>query len=214
MEMRKLEGIYLVIDPKRNWENLLLQLESALKGGLNIVQVWNHWEEGITEIQKTDFLKKIKKLTAGFHAPVFMHDDWKLALKVDFDGVHFDDIPDDYNAIGKRLAQKIIGITVGNHPDKLKWAEEHKIDYISFCAVFPSSSVDTCEIVDQKNIKAARSLINVPIFLSGGISTENIQRLKGLNFDGVAIISGILDAPNPADAVRKYKQELQRIKQN
>ncbi len=211
--MKRLGGVYLVIDPTRNWENLLQQLDLALKGGLHIVQVWNHWTEGISESEKLDFLDKVKKSCFRFNVVVIMHEDWKLAIQSGLNGVHFDEIPNNFSEIREALKDKIIGTTVGNDMKKIKWADEQRITYISFCAIFPSPSVETCEIVKPENIKAARAITDLSIFLSGGIKPENLAQLHGLDFDGVAIISGILDAPNPTEAVESYLSTLHELKQ-
>ncbi len=212
MAITKLKGVYLVIDPTRNWEQLMAQLTSALQGGLNIVQVWDHWENSITQQQKLQFLQQITVICQPFDVPVLMHHAWHLALSANLDGVHFDEIPDDFPAIQQKLKGKLVGITVGNAPEKIQWADEQQLSYISFCAVFPSSSVTSCELVSPQSIAAARNFTNLPIFLSGGIQPDNVHQLKGLDFDGVAIISGILDAENPAAAVIHYINELQKIK--
>lgn len=210
--MKKLSGVYLVIDPKRDWSTLLGQLKEALQGGLNIVQVWNHWKEDISHQEKTEFLDEVSELCIHFDVPVLMHEDWELALKANLDGVHFDEIPDDFDHIKEALNQKIIGITVSNDLEKIKWADRQKLSYISFCSVFPSSSVDTCEVVRPENIKAARNITDLNIFLSGGIKPENTLQLNKFDFDGVAIISGILDEHDPAKAVKNYIQALQKQK--
>ena len=210
--MKGLSGVYLVIDPKRDWEDLLPKLDGALKGGLNIVQVWNHWAENIPMERKLEFLDKIKKLCANFDVPILMHDDWELSDRAGLDGVHFDEVPSMSDPIQKVLDGKIVGLTVGNDLDKIRWANKQSIDYISFCAIFPSSSVDSCEIVDQRNIQEARKLTDMPIFLSGGIRADNLKHLGKLDFDGVAIISGILDAADSARSVQEYILELQKIK--
>jgi thiamine-phosphate pyrophosphorylase len=62
--------------------------------------------------------------------------------------------------------------------------------------------------VDQENIRRARSITRVPIFLSGGIRRENLGRLQHLSFDGIAIISGILNAADPESAVKQYLETL------
>ncbi len=211
--MNRLEGVYLVIDPKRNWKTLLRQLDLALQGGVHIVQIWNHWAEGVAQNEKLDFLNKVKKTCSKFNVSVLMHEDWKLAVQSGLNGVHFDETPNNFIEIRAALKGKIIGATVGNDMEKIKWADEQKLTYISFCAVFPSSSVETCEIVKPENIKAARVITDLSIFLSGGIKPENLRQLHGLDFDGVAIISGILDAPDPTMAVESYLLALQRLKQ-
>ena len=209
--MKRLGGVYLVIDPKRNWEDLLLKLEGALKGGLSIVQIWNHWAENIPAGKKLEFLNRIKAHCSNFDVPVLMHDDWELADQAGLDGVHFDEVPTRFDEVQKALDHKIIGLTVGNDLDKIRWAGKQNISYISFCAVFPSPSVDTCEIVDPGNIRMARKMTDMPIFLSGGIQTGNLKHLNKLEFDGVALISGILDATDPTKAVKEYISMLKSI---
>ncbi len=194
----------MVIDPKRDWLLLLQKLKAALKGGLSIVQIWNHWDDHVAVASKSEFLGKVKQLCQKFDVPVLMHEDWEMAMDADLDGVHFDEIPTDFDHIAGVLKGKIIGITVSNDLDKIKWADRQKLAYISFCSVFPSSSVDTCEIVRPENIEAARKITDLHIFLSGGMSPENTSHLEGVDFDGVAIISGILDADDPTQAVEDY----------
>lgn len=208
--MKRLGGVYLVIDPKRNWETLLQQLSLALKGGLHMVQIWNHWDEGISEDEKSDFLYELRKLCFEFDVAAIMHEDWRLAVQYGLNGVHFDQIPTNFNEVRVALKNKFIGLTVSNDLNQIRWADEQRISYISFCAVFPSSSVESCEIVNPETIKAARSITDLSIFLSGGIRPENISRLRGLKFDGVAVISGILDASNPTSVVESYISALNR----
>ncbi len=208
--MSRLGGVYLVIDPTRNREALLKQLDLAMKGGLNIVQIWNHWKEGFSENEKLDFLKELKGLCSQFEVNMIMHEDWKLGMQAGLDGVHFDEIPSDFDEVQAALKNRIIGLTVGNDPDRIKWADEQRISYISFCAVFPTSSVENCEIVRPESIRAAKEITDMSIFLSGGIKPENLSQLRALEFDGVAVISGILDANDPTQAVESYISELNR----
>ncbi len=211
MEMKWLKGIYLVIDPNQEWEVLLGKLHAALKGGVNIVQIWNHWQPHLGRHSKLKFISEVKALADPFGVPVLMHDDWELALDAGLQGVHFDEVPDKFHLVKKALPTRFIGLTVGNDLELIAWAEEQALSYISFCAVFPSSSVSSCELIDQENISLARKITRLPIFLSGGIQTGNLARLKHLSFDGIAVISGILSAANPEEAVRQYWKKLKAL---
>jgi len=210
--MNSLNGIYLVIDPAMDWNLLFPKLKSALKGGLQIIQIWNHWQDGITDEQRTEFITEIKELAKKFNVPVLMHDDWQLAARYNLDGVHFDEAPEDLNEVRKAMGDRYIGLTVGNELEKIQWADAQRLSYISFCAIFPSSSVDTCTIVDKSVIRRTRETTKLPIFLSGGIKHNNLEQLKDLKFEGIAIISGILSAENPEKAVRIYKEKLNKIR--
>lgn len=206
--MKKLEGIYLVLDPAQPWKGLLEKTQKALKGGIQVLQLWNHWPDQITEQEKTKFCQDIKNIAQIYEVPVLINEDWKFAQKANLDGVHFDHPPENFETIKESLKGKIIGITVGNHEELILWAEEQQLSYISFCSVFPSSSVDTCELVRPESIQQARELTSLPIFLSGGIKPENIEKLRDYSFEGVAVISGILNEKDPELAVKAYIKQL------
>ena len=209
--MKRLQGVYLVIDPKQSWQLLLQKLEAALKGGIQVVQIWDHWSDGISRDLKKEFANDVKTLAHRFEVPVLMHDDWQFASEAGLDGVHFDTAPDNIDEVKAQLRDHYIGLTVGNDLQQIRWADKMGLSYISFCAVFPSPSVDSCEIVDQENIKAARQITDLPIFLSGGITKDNLSHLQMLAFEGIAVISGVLSAPDPEEAVVAYLQELKKL---
>jgi thiamine-phosphate pyrophosphorylase len=91
--------------------------------------------------------------------------------------------------IRKRMGPKsIVGITCGTSMDKVVWASEARANYISFCSMFPSSSVDECEIVPLKMLGKAREKVSIPIFASGGINLQNAAQVVAAGADGIAMI--------------------------
>lgn len=206
--MKKLQGLYLVLDPAKEEDTLLTSLRQALAGGVGLVQIWNHWPSGFSEKEKLELAKKIKAIGGEYAVPVLMNEDFELALEAGLDGVHFDRIPEDWKEIQPGLRDKFTGITVGNDLDLVRWAHENGLSYISFCSVFPSSSVDTCELVDPESIRMARGLTPIPIFLSGGIRPENLSQLECYSYAGIAVISGILGAADPKQAANDYLQKM------
>jgi thiamine-phosphate pyrophosphorylase len=206
--MKKLKGIYLVIDPNQPWEALFYKTQQALKGGVQILQIWNHWKDGISESEKIRFCQEIKKLALPYDVAVLINEDWKFVEKSGLDGLHLDRKPDNWEEIKSAFKGQLVGLTVGNQDELIVWAEEQHLSYISFCSVFPSSSVDSCEIVRPENIQNARALTSLPIFLSGGIRPENLHKLVKLSFEGVAVISGILNSKDPELATKTYIDHL------
>ena len=210
--MNDLQGVYLVIDPMQPQEVLIQKLHAALKGGVRIVQIWDHWNDEIEYQEKLDFIAEIRSLTHQFEVPLLMHEDWQLAMEAGMDGVHFDHIPHAFSHVKNTLSEKIIGITVGNDIALISWAEQQQLSYISFCAMFPSPSVSSCEIVDPQTVIKAREQTQLPIFLSGGIRPDNIKELSKLPFIGIAVISGILSSEDPETATMRYTEELTKLK--
>ncbi|WP_421874496.1 thiamine phosphate synthase [Marinoscillum sp.] len=207
--MRRLQGIYLVIDPSA--EHVLDQLSKALLGGIDLIQVWNHWPADFSIHQKTALIHQIKQLAGIHNVPVLMHDDWKLCVELELDGVHFDKLPVDWPDAKEYTRDKITGLTVGNDPHTIELAEKEGFSYLSFCAMFPSTSAGNCEIVTPESVRKAREITSRPLFLSGGIKPENLELLRGLDFQGVAIISGIMSSNDPETAVKSYRNRLNKI---
>jgi thiamine-phosphate pyrophosphorylase len=201
-------GIYLVLDPAMKKVRLLSQLSLALSGGLAVVQIWNNWLPGT---DKLSLIEAVAKLCQPYNVPLLINEDWQLLPQSPFlQGVHFDQIPADFAAI-KMVIDKpfIAGITCSGDLDLVTWADENGLDYVSFCSMFPSPSAGSCDIVMPATVRQARSITRLPLFVSGGITTENILSLKKeIDFDGVAVISGILSADDPALKVQQYKNAL------
>lgn len=210
LEMRagQLSGVYLVVDPTMPAKVLLDRLEEAMAAGVSMVQIWDHWPSGFSEQEQLDLCVQVKSVGVRYGVRVLMNENYRLALVAGLDGVHFDRIPEDWPLVGPALNNYLVGITCGNNLEVVRWAENQQVDYLSFCAMFPSGSVDTCELVNPEMVRKARKLTGMPIFLSGGMNVPNILRLQDLDFQGVAVISGIMSASVVAEAVKEYKEVL------
>lgn len=209
-------GIYLVIDPSLERSELLKRLKQALDGGIDLLQIWNHWPEGFSHQEKLGLIDEICRLASGYATPVLINDAWELLQESPLlDGVHFDDVPSagTVQQIRSESDQELlIGITCTNNLDQVQNAASEGFDYISFCAMFPSASAGDCEIVTPDTVRSARQLTSLPLFASGGITPGNLPQLTDLGLDGVAIISGIMSADSPEAAVRQYRYTLNLLK--
>ncbi|MEX2495030.1 MAG: thiamine phosphate synthase [Woeseia sp.] len=206
--------VYLVIDPSVERAELLEKTRQALDGGADILQIWNRWPKDMDRRGKERLVASIKELALDHGAPLLINEEWDLLKTANLDGVHFDAIPEDFERIrGEVACDFIAGITCSNDLEIVRWAEENGMDYVSFCAMFPSLSVGDCEIVRPETVREARELTSLPLLLSGGITPGRIDgplRQLEPQFDGVAVISGILDAAAPGEAASAYKRALSR----
>lgn len=202
-------GLYLVIDPSMELDELLTRLTAALDAGVTMVQIWDNWY-GV--VDRAALIRAICELCHAYEVPVFLNNDWELAVHLPLDGVHLDQIPLNFGAIRTALADKYIGLTCGNELEEVKWADKNKLDYISFCSVFPSQTSNSCELVSFDTIRAARQLTELPIFLAGGIRPDRMEQLNDLSYQGIAVISGVMSADSPAVAVKQYLKHLSKHK--
>ncbi|MBE7175710.1 MAG: thiamine phosphate synthase [Mucilaginibacter polytrichastri] len=200
-------GVYLVIDLHMAQDLLLEKLESALRGGLAAVQIWDGVEFDEDMIGR---VREISALCATHGVPCLINNRWELIDRCGLQGVHFDGLPADWPRIKSQVKKApLCGITCTNSIAPLQWAIDHRAGYISFCAMFPSASAGSCEIVMPESVKRARAMTAIPLFVSGGITPENTRQLRSkLDFDGVAVISGIMNATDPEACVRSYRRAL------
>lgn len=211
MSKRHINGLYLVIDPSVEQTILLDKVQQALEGGVGILQIWNHWPEEMDPSAKEQLIASILETAREYEVPVFINEEWELLKTTQLNGVHFEAIPDNFKQVKAEIDRDFLaGITCSNDLEIVKWAEENELDYISFCALFPSPSVDSCEIVRPETVQKARELTGLPLFLSGGITPKNIGQLGELDFNGVAVISGILKAEKPLQSALAYKRALNK----
>jgi len=209
MTDNELNGVYLVVDPAMDQSVLLDKVEQSLEGGVSILQIWNHWPAGMRKTDKQQLISYIKELATGYDVPVLINDAWELLKETNADGLHFDSVPEDYKQIKKEIGRDFIaGITCSNDLEIVEWAQKNDFDYISFCAMFPSPSVGSCEIVRPETVRKAREITDMPLFLSGGITPEKMAELDGLEYNGVAVISGILKDDEPREKASNYNQAL------
>ncbi len=201
-------GVYVVVDPAMQEAELLDKLQKILPHQPAAIQIWDHFRPGHDQ---ENFCKKVVTICRAAGVPVLVNNNWKLAKKVEADGVHFDEIPFHFQEIKQKLNPgSIIGLTLNNNLNVLKNVDG--VDYISFCSMFNSPSSNSCELVDFETVKQARQAFDIPIFLSGGITPESIPALEKLDFDGVAVISGIMSAQFPDQQIETYKKLIENEK--
>lgn len=202
--------IYLVIDPRMEEAMLLKKLSTIVTEGISAVQIWDNFRRG--ENVK-ELIAKIQAVCKPHNIPLLINNQWEYLIYSELDGVHFDLIPNSINFIRNKIKRKFtVGLTCGNDLRSVEWASRNDIDYISFCAMFPSVSAAACEIVTHETVQKARTMFKKPVFLAGGIYPENLTALRDLDFDGIAVISGLMNADQPGKRVEEYQNNLKKLK--
>ncbi|RXK59922.1 thiamine phosphate synthase [Lacibacter luteus] len=208
METKINNGVYLVVDPSIEQQQLFEHLAAALEQGIAAVQLWDHFPN---ENAKQEIIPVVCAMCKASAVPVLINNDWQLLKMYPLDGVHFDALPEKLTSIKNEIGRNfLVGVTVNNDLSVVEQAEANKLDYISFCSIFPSSTSNSCELVSFDTIRKARAITAMPIFLAGGIRLDNISKLSELDYNGVAIVSGIMKADDPAAVTKQYNQLLKK----
>lgn len=194
--------LYLVTDRDvLKGRDLKRAVEDAILGGTTLVQLR---EKNVSSKEFYKTAKKIKTITDKYNVPLIINDRVDIALAVNAEGVHIGqkDLPADI--VRKIIGEdKILGVSANTIEDALK-AEKDGADYLGVGAMFPTNSKKDAESTSIETLKEIKNAVNIPIVAIGGVNENNVQKLKGTNIDGIAVISGILGKED----VKKASQEL------
>lgn len=208
--LTRLQGLCLVVDPSVPHRRLVDIVEKSLKGGVDLLQLWKPRGDSL-EIR--GLARELLNLAKDYGVPLLINNDLQLAKAVEANGVHFDGYDVTPSDARKALnEQSIVGYTVGNDLSWIKWAETGGADYMSFCSVFPSISAIQCEIIPLRTLRSAKSLTDMPVFASGGITLSNAHLVLETGVDGIAVISAILKASDPEQAAESFKAIIHKYR--
>jgi thiamine-phosphate pyrophosphorylase len=202
---KKIEsGVYLVVDSSYGETKVMRTVQDSLRNGLDVLQLWASWKD---DRQAVELGKKLAKLASDYSVPFLVNNDLDVAIEIGADGVHIDDREPSPSRIREVMgSSSITGVTCGTQMEKVLWAESVGVDYVSFCSMFPSSSVSKCDLVPLKMLTDASDRIRLPIFASGGINLDNAGLVLEAGADGVAVISTIMGANDPGHVTRELKR--------
>ena len=127
-----------------------------------------------------------------------------LAVAVGADGVHLgqDDLP-------ARLARPLLrpGMVLGvsTHDVAQAYAaRDAGADYVAVGAMFATTTKPDFLLVGPGLVRKLRPDIRVPLVGIGGITHDNVADVIRAGADGVAVISAVCGAPDPAIATRRF----------
>ena len=192
----------------RTWlcgRSLEEDVRKSLEGGVTFLQIR---EKRLDDGEFLEETLKLKEVCGEFKVPLVVNDNVEVAIKSDVDGVHIGQ--DDMSAEEVRALigdEKIMGVSAQTVEQDLL-AEEPGADYLGVGAVFPADSKEDAETIDLKVFEEICKVVKIPVVAIGGITKENIDRLKGMGAKGVALISAIYGQNDIKRATMELKEKL------
>ena len=93
--------------------------------------------------------------------------------------------------------------------DQLRIADASPADYLAFGPIFPTTSKEAPDpTVGLSGLAEARQATSKPLVAIGGITISNARQVVQQGADFVAVISGLLAAPDLAARAREYLDVL------
>jgi thiamine-phosphate pyrophosphorylase len=202
--------LYAIIDAERTGGHDIADLaRSVAAGGATLVQLRDKRSDTRAMIGRA---QAIKAALAPYKAPFVVNDRVDVALAVGADGVHIG--LDDMTAKDVRALlgpHAILGLSVKTIAEA-EAAPIELIDYAGVGGIFATSSKAQASppigVEGFARVASAlrRRVPNLPVCGIAGIDPGNAAEVIGAGADGVAVISALSLAPDPAPAARALRE--------
>ena len=194
--------LYVVLDRTVSaGRDLEAVLAAALDGGADTIQLREKtWPSGTI----FPLARRLRDRCAAASVPFIVNDRVDLALAVEADGVHLgqDDLPP-----GPARALLKPGMILGlstHSVEQARAAQAAGADYVAVGSMFPTATKPEFQLVGPALARQVRPLVRVPLVGIGGITPDNVGEVVAAGVDGVAVISAVCGAPDPAAAARRF----------
>ncbi|MDG5757871.1 thiamine phosphate synthase [Natronococcus sp. A-GB1] len=206
-------GTYLITQASISEGRSTLEIvRAAIDGGVDAVQLR---EKGESARSRYELGLELRELTAEAGVDLLVNDRVDIAQAIDADGVHVgqSDLP-------VPVARELLGpeATVGCSASTVaeaRRAEAAGADYLGVGSVYGTSSKDVPEAetgVGPERIAEIAEAISIPVVGIGGITADNAGPVAEAGAVGVAVISEITAADDPAAATADLVETVETAK--
>lgn len=199
-----MQGLYLVTP---NWDDTsrMLQLsEQAMKAAPIAMLQYRHKEAG--PVLRHEQASALLALCRRHRVPFIVNDHVDLCTELDADGVHLGGTDAEVAQVRKRLGKgKIIGASCYGDMLRALNAQEASASYVAFGGFYPSRVKKYAVTTSPAILDQARTVIQVPTVVIGGMTPQNAAPLVERGAHMVAAISSVYQAESVAQAVGQFQ---------
>ena len=179
--------------------------QQFIEGGVDLIQLRGK-DRSIDEL--VDLAGELHELTSRSFTPLIVNDHAEVARQVPVDGVHVGQ-DDDSIEVARRKAGRDVLIGKSTHTlEQARAAQCEGADYIGFGPIFATPTKPDYQPIGLSEIKNVHSEVGMPIFCIGGIKLDNLAKIIAAGTQRVAIVSGLLKAPDIAEYACACKRVL------
>lgn len=205
--------LYLVTDRALSLGRPLLDIISAaVRGGVTTVQLR---EKECDTREFVELGRAVHDLLRQADIPLIINDRADIAQVIGAEGLHIGQHDMGY-ADARRLLgpEAIIGLSIENEEQAQQCLFFSGLDYIGASPVFTTpTKTDTAPALGLDSVRRLRQLIGpLPIVAIGGINSSNIQDIIHAGADGIAVVSAICSAADPAEATATLLAAVKQAK--
>ncbi|MFK4015818.1 thiamine phosphate synthase [Cobetia marina] len=196
-------SLYLVTDPALCAERgLEATVMAAVRGGVSVVQLRDKHASDEEMIAQAI---RLKALLDEYEVPLIINDRIEVALASGADGLHIGQSDGDPVEARRRLGEDaLIGLSVQTL-EQLKAVDVERIDYLGLGPVYATATKP--DHAAPLGIEGLTQLVRsspLPTVAIGGISLTNAGDVMSSGTDGLAVVSALCSAENPAAAAQQF----------
>ncbi len=181
---------------------------AMIEGGVDLIQL-RAKNCSVEEI--TGVARELHALTVPRNVPLIINDHSGIARSVGAEGVHVGQ--DDVSiAETRRTAGEQCFVGKSTHSlEQALLAENEGADYIGFGPLFATPTKPDYNPIGLEKIAAVHRLVRRPIFCIGGVKLDNLPAVIAAGARRIAIVSGLLQAPDIAKYARAARKLLEAV---
>ncbi|MEE4265005.1 MAG: thiamine phosphate synthase [Desulfobacteraceae bacterium] len=198
-------SLYLVTDRGlARGRSTLEVVKAAVSGGVTCIQLR---EKDCSTREFIEQALAMKSFLEARNIPLIINDRLDVALAVAADGVHLgqNDMPLE---MARKIAGRsmLIGISAESVQDAIA-AENGGADYLGVSPIFATpTKTDTAPPLGLEGLQEIRKQVKIPLVGIGGLNKSNAAEAIRSGADGVAVVSAIVAANDPAASAKTLKQ--------
>jgi thiamine-phosphate pyrophosphorylase len=210
--MMKLDlRVYALIDPQVSGGRTMADLAAQVAAGATLVQLRDKYGSTRAMIKEA---RDIQAALVPSRVPLLINDRVDVALAAEADGVHIGQ--DDMSAADARLLlgrTAIIGLSIKS-VEQAQAAPLELLSYVAIGGVYATTSKDnTSRPIGLDGLRTIARAIRtrapkIPICAIAGINESNAADVIAAGADGVAVISALSLAADPAKAARTLRMTV------
>ncbi|NEZ00908.1 thiazole tautomerase TenI [Heyndrickxia shackletonii] len=113
----------------------------------------------------------------------------------------------DISAVRRVFPSLRLGCSVHSLNEAL-YAEKFGADYVLFGHIFSTQSKPDVEPRGLEKLREVTTKVTIPVISIGGIDFKHVKKVLKTGVQGVAVMSGVMLADNPLQAVKEYSFQL------
>ena len=177
----------------------------AVVGGVDAV----HLREKETPSGKLLEWAELLRVNLDGHARLIVNDRVDVAMVAGANGVQLGEASMPVSSVRELVGSRLlIGRSIHNI-EGAKCAEDQGADFVIAGHVYETASKHGIPGRGLKFVEAIAATCSIPVIAIGGITPERVPDLIRAGAYGVAVLSGILKAPDPISAAQSYAKALE-----